>query len=233
VTRRPFTDAGRCDGIVRARPATTARRGRGFTLIEVLLATVLLAAGLALAFATLTAASQTARRGEALARHSERVRAVEGFLRQRLTGARPIGFAADPDTLLPLRFVGDATRMRFVADLPDYLGHGGPYLHDFRIVEDGDETRIELDLSMVLAGQAIEESPSRPPEVLVDELASARFRYRGAEADGGLGEWQEQWLAVEQLPLMVEVTITGADGREWPPLIVALPLAGGGAGVLW
>ena len=42
-------------------------RQRGFTLIEILLATALLAAGLALAFATLRAAGATAERGEALA----------------------------------------------------------------------------------------------------------------------------------------------------------------------
>ena len=43
---------------------TGHRSARGFTLIEVLLATVLLAAGLALAFATLRASTATAQRGE-------------------------------------------------------------------------------------------------------------------------------------------------------------------------
>ena len=43
--------------------------------------------------------------------------------------------------------------------------------------------------------------------------------------DGALGEWQDEWETGEQLPLMVEVTITGADGEVWPPVVVALPLA--------
>ena len=43
-----------------------SRRAGGFTLIEVLLATVLLAAGLALALTTLRAATVTVERGEAL-----------------------------------------------------------------------------------------------------------------------------------------------------------------------
>ena len=47
------------------------RQARGFTLIEVLLATMLLATGLALAFATLRAATATAQRGEAIAERSE------------------------------------------------------------------------------------------------------------------------------------------------------------------
>jgi len=28
------------------------------------------------------------------------------------------------------------------------------------------------------------------------------------------------------LPLQVEITLRDADGRDWPPLLVALPLAG-------
>lgn len=205
-----------------------ARRGRnaaaGFTLVEVLLATVLLAAGLALAFATLSAATQAARRGEVMAQRSERMRAVEGFLRRRLTAARPVSFALDESTLLPSRFVGEPDRMRFVADLPNYLGQGGPYLHDVRIGESGAGVRIVLALDVVLAGQTIQD-PQRPPELLADGLRSARFRYRALDADGALDDWQDRWTRIEQLPLLVEVTLTDADGRAWPPLVVALPLA--------
>ncbi len=194
---------------------------RGFTLIEVLIATVLLAAGLTLAFATLGAATRTAQRGESIASQSERVRAVAGFLRRRLEATRPVPFNFDPGTGAAERFLGDNERMRFVADLPDYLGRGGPYLHDFA-VEDG---RITLALNMVLAGQTVEESEPRPPEVLVDGLRSARFRYRTYADDGTLGDWQDEWENGEQLPLMVEATITDANGGEWPPIIVSLPQA--------
>lgn len=201
----------------------TLRNARGFTLIEVLIATVLLAAGLTLAFATIGAATKTTQRGEAMAAHSERIRAVEGFLRRRLEAVRPVPFNFDQSTGATQRFIGERDRMRFVADLPDYLGRGGPYLHDFAI-EDGGE-RITLALSMVLAGQTIEEAQPRPPEVLVEGLKSARFRYRSYAPEGGLDEWQEEWENAELLPLMVEVTLTESSGEEWPPVVVALPMA--------
>lgn len=201
-------------------------RAAGFTLVEVLLATVLLAAGLALAFATLSAATGAASRGEAMAERNERMRAVEGFLRRRVAAARPVPFAMDEDTLLPTRFVGEPDRMRFVADLPDYLGRGGPYLHDFRIEGEGAEVRLVLTLNIVLAGQTIEDPEPRPPEPLADDLQQARFRYRGLDAEGALGEWQQRWTTIERLPLLVEVTMSDAEGRAWPPLVVALPLAG-------
>ena len=213
--------------IVRAMHSTQGarRRASGFTLIEVLLATVLLAAGLSLAFATLVAATKTAQRGEAIADHSERVRAVEGFLRARISATRAVPFAFDSATSLPQRFLGEPDRMRFVADIPDYLGRGGPYLHDVAVESDGDDTRITLALAQVLAGEQIEEREPRPPELLVDGLKSARFRYRALGDDNALGEWSDRWEKAEQLPLLVEVTLTDADDKEWPPLVVALRLA--------
>ena len=209
---------------------TPARASRGFTLIEVLLATVLLAAGLGIAFATLTAAARTVQRGEAMAARGERERAVLGFLRSRLTGTRPVAFASDPINALPQRFMGTPGRMRFVADLPDYLGRGGPYLHDFTIEDDGEHVRVVLSLSMVQAGLTVEEDTPVRPEVLVEGLQSASFRYRALDGEGGVGPWQDEWETHEQLPLLVEVRLVDADGRAWPPLVVALPQAGLGFG---
>lgn len=213
-----------------SRSGGRAAKAAGFTLIEVLLATVLLAAGLALAFATVVAATKTASRGESIAAHSERIRAVEGFLRKRLAATRPVPFGIDESSTLPQRFIGEPDRLRFVADLPDYLGRGGPYLHDFVIENDGDGQRITLALTMVQAGAQIEEGEPRAPEVLVEGLRAARFRYRTLDGNGALGDWQEHWQAVEQLPLLVEVTLTDTDGRAWPPLVVGLRLAGAYAG---
>jgi len=202
------------------------KHARGFTLIEVLLATVLLAAGLALAFATLRAAGATVNRGEATAQRNEHLRAVEQFLRARLTGARAIGFSLNGDTGLAERFLGERERMKFVADLPDYLGRGGPYVHELAVERDGEDLRLTLALTMVLAGQEVPEQSPRPPEVLADHLRAVRFRYRAMQADNRPGGWQEQWEQAEALPMQVEITLQDADGRAWPPLVVALPLAG-------
>ena len=205
------------------------KRPRGFTLIEVLLATVLLAAGLALAFTTLRAASVTTQRGEAMAQRNERMRAVSGFLQARLVASRPLAFSIDRDTGLPLRFVGDARQLRFVADLPAYLGHGGPYVHTLHLMPAaGGQGRMDLVLSLAVL-QPLDVDDRRepdPPEALARDLESVAFRYRALQADGSLGEWQDRWQAPERLPLQVEVAIRDGEGRDWPRLVVALPLAG-------
>lgn len=225
---RRFIRPSRGDGLVGAGSVKSPQRG--FTLIEVLLATVLLATGLALAFATLRASTATVERGEALAQRSERMRAVEGFLRRRLASAQPIGFAIDPATGTVFRFVGEPDRIRFVADLPNYLGRGGPHLHDIAVLEGRDGARLTAAFAMVLAGETVQEREARPPEPLVPDLREARFRYRGLDAENRLTEWSEQWHAVDQLPLQVSIELVSASGGTWPPLVVALPQSSGGAG---
>ena len=201
-------------------------RARGFTLIEVLLATALLASALALAFGTLRAATATIHRGEVMAQRNERMRAVEGFLRTRLQSSRPVPHGIDDETGLARRFSGETDTMAFVADLPDYLGRGGPYLHRLQVQGRAGQQRIEVGFALVQGGGVVEEREPLPPEVLVDGLAEVRFRYRGLGPDQQLGDWLPHWEVEEALPLMVEVRIRDADGADWPPIVVALPLAG-------
>ena len=206
--------------MIRAR-----RRSSGFTLIEVLLATVLLAAGLALGFATVRAAGATAQRGEAIAERNERIRAVSEFLRRRIGGMQGLVFELDPESGESRRFAGEAESMRFVADLPDYLGRGGPHLHALGVARDGDGFALQVDFRMVLAGETIEGSRARPPEPLADGLRSVEFAYRGPGKDGKPAPWLYKWEHPEALPAQVRVRIVDAQGA-WPDLVVAPPAAG-------
>ncbi len=196
----------------------------GFTLIEVLLATMLLAAGLALGFATVRAAGATAERGEAMAVRNERMRSVSEFLRSRIGGAQGAVFNLDDATGQAQRFLGDARSMRFVADLPDYLGRGGPHLHELKLAGSGDTQSLQVDFRMVVAGKTIETTDRRAPEPLVNELRSVRFSYR-ANPDGDQpAPWQPQWDSAEALPQQVRVQIADKQGA-WPDVVIALPQA--------
>ena len=208
-----------------------ASHARGFTLIEVLLATALLALGLAIAFATLRAATATVQRGESLAQRNERIRAVSGFLRARLSAARPVAFAMDESGGIAWRFRGEANRIEFVADLPDYLGRGGPYLHRLDVERVADGTlRLVVAFRMVQGGAVVGDERAAQddmaPEVLVDGLRAVDIRYRGLRMDGTPAEWQPRWNEGDAMPLQVELRLRDADGKAWPPLLVALPLAG-------
>jgi general secretion pathway protein J len=120
--------------------------------------------------------------------------------------------------------------MRFVADLPDYLGRGGPYLHELTLVNGEGGQRLEVAFTLVLAGETKAETPPRAPELLAGPLREATFRYRAMKSDNTIGDWQDQWTAGDRLPLQVEITLQDADGRNWPPMVMTLPLAAGYVG---
>ncbi len=208
--------------------ASTLKGGQarvsGFTLIEVLLATMLLAAGLALGFATLRAAAATVQRGEAIAARNERIRAVSEFLRRRIGGAQGIVFALDQATGVSRRFEGDAQSMRFVADLPNYLGRGGPHLHQLALAGEGGSQALRVEFRMVLAGETIADPAARPPEPLATGLRSVRFAYRSSQQGDEVPPWEPRWQHPEALPAQVQVQVVDAQGA-WPALVVGVPLA--------
>lgn len=197
---------------------------RGFTLIEVLLATVLLAAGMALAFAIVRSTLAISTRGEAIAAGSERMRGVESFLRRRLVAAMPLPMERDPAKGVGIAFSGDEQNMRFVAELPGYLGRGGPYVHALTVHEEDGAKQLRIGLTLLQAGQRVEEDPPRGLELLADDLEQVRFRYRGIDpTTRELGDWQPQWHEPGRMPLLVSVEIAPVTGKAWPPLVVTLP----------
>ncbi|MDE2408238.1 MAG: prepilin-type N-terminal cleavage/methylation domain-containing protein [Xanthomonadaceae bacterium] len=201
------------------------RHAHGFTLLEVLLAVTLLAAALALGFGVVRAAGATVARGELMSQRNERMRAVSQFLRTRIGGAQGIVFAFDRQSGRSLRFEGDARSMRFVADLPDYLGRGGPHLHVLQVVDAGTGRGKALEVVFRLVQAAEARAPARPPEPLVEGLTRLAFAYRSLDDEGKLGPWQPRWENPDAMPMQVRVQITDTQG-EWPPLVVTLPQAG-------
>lgn len=205
--------------MIQARSAT-----RGFTLIEVLLATTLLVAGMALAFAMVRSALSVSAHGEAVASGNERMRAVESFLRRRLASAMPLPMETAPGNGAITVFHGGETQMRFVADIPGHLGRGGPYVHALEVDEQDGVHQLRIRLTLLHADRMVEEPDTHDAELLADNLKQVRLRYRGIDpATGQMGEWQSRWHVPDRLPRLVSIEITPAQGVAWPPLVVALP----------
>lgn len=212
-----------------------SRRLHGFTLLEVLVATALLATGLLLAFATVRTAMQVSQRGETAVAANEVMRGVHDVLRSRLQSAMPVSFEPAVEGQLPMRFDGQRQRLRFVSQVPAYFGRGGPYLHELNVrrAASGEGSELLLGLELVNAGQRIPERVPRPPEVIADGLREVRLRYRGINADDGqLGDWQDSWEWSEQQrpPLLVSISVQPLQGRAWPELVVAIAQARPGVG---
>jgi general secretion pathway protein J len=200
------------------------KRARGFTLIEVVIATSLLAIGLALSFASIRGAARATERAEILAQRQERLRAVQGFLRTQLNGALPIAFEFNPDTGEASFFRLSRTKLEFVATMPGYLSRGGPYLQTLELVPGEGGQRLVFQHQLLAPDGALK--AERAPVVLLDGIAEAAFQVRSIDQDGKQAPWQRGWDVSAQLPPLVRLQLRFAEGsRRWPEFVAAPRLA--------
>ena len=197
------------------------RAQRGFSLIEVLMATALLAAGMALAFAAVSNATRATTVAEEEARRAERLRGVQGFLRRQLEGAllmpMEVARAGEPAPVFELE--GD--ELRFVSAMPGYLSYGGPHAQTLRLVRGGQGIRLEFEHALLTPDGPLEDGPAEPI-VLLDGLSQASFSVRSLQADGTPGDWQDRWETVEQVPRLVRLELAFTEPRaHWPEFVVA------------
>ena len=183
------------------------RRARGFTLLEVLLATTLLAILLALLFSTLEVGgrlwSRTEERMEPLLGYWT----LERFLRSALSRAKL--WTVEGETF---GLEGKRHRLVFVSTLPYAVALKGP--QRFEIYRQGKELRVQI---RSLWGE--EEGPSEV--VLLDGVKEVQFRYFGRDSLEEEGSWHESWSR-DALPHLVEVTVARETGPSWPPIVVEI-----------
>lgn len=203
---------------------------RGFTLLEVLLATTLLALIMSLAWAGLRAGGKVAERGSAAIEATNHMRASQRFMRLQLRRMLPVPLETDEDNK-PVLFEGEPDRMRFVADMPGYLGQGGPQAQTFYLGRGRDGSKaLYFDFHPLNLLDEDGPPPETEPVLLFSGIRRARFEYRGLNEEGELGGWIDRWEETGQLPTMVAIRLEPADARlSWPD-IEAVPLLDTAAG---
>jgi general secretion pathway protein J len=200
---------------------TGGARARGFTLIEAVLATSLLAMGLALAFGILRGATGATARAETASQRQERLRAVQGFMRTQVNAALPIGFEFDGESGEATFFRVAPRKLELVASMPGYLSRGGPYLQTFELVDGPGGQRLQFQDRMLAPDGPLE--AERPPVVLLDGIADASFESQTFDAEGRLAGWGP-WKQSAQLPPLVRLRLRFVDDRRWPEFVAATRL---------
>jgi len=208
-----------------------AQRNGGFTLLEVLMAVMLLAVLLGGAYGGLRASANAMRAGEAAIDRTDRLRTAQEFLRRQISDIVPLAYAHDDKEGLNVVFEGDAQFMRFVAPMPGYLSHGGPYVQTLELARGKDGLQL-LFTDTMLNGYDADKLGAKDdiePVVLLDRIASGRIFYRGLDDQGQLADWSSEWASTEITPLMVRIELTMQPGVQipWPTLDVPLMLNGG------
>lgn len=198
----------------------------GFTLVELVLALVLLGAMMTLLYSGITFALRSWDAGDANGRRTADRRLGENFLRRELAEAFPMRWK-DP-TNLRFAFEGGDHALRFVSSRPAGVGQGGLALVGVDVEEDPKEPRAHnLVMRRVMADSDASDFAAladAKPSILVEDVESVEFSYFGAENDFNEPRWWQEWPFPARMPTVVRIRMKASGGEPLPDIIVALRL---------
>ena len=197
----------------------------GFTLVELLVATTLLALLSVMLFGGLRFGARAWEAGGESIERTGEVEAVQELLRRTLSEAATSDLTgAEPQDAL----AGAADRVSFIAPLPQHVGLGGFGRYRLGLDEAGhlllawEPHRLERKLEDPLSGE---------PAVILQGVAALTIAYYGAERGGETPDWHDGWSS-GGLPklIRVEVAFAKGDRRRWTELVIAPRLANAAGG---
>jgi len=195
---------------------------RGFTLLEMLIAFVLVS----LLFVALFSSFHTIAHGWDAADNrmnkTEDMRLIEEFLRRQLSQAMVVQIKGDKADAM-YAFEGNATEVRYAAPLQPLQQQGGIFLIELAIVRGKNGNTLQLRYAPYRPELTWDDAFSKADPVLVfDGLKNAKFEYFGAEKPEDKGRWESDWEKKPVYPQLLKVSLSDAE-RAWPALVISLP----------
>jgi general secretion pathway protein J len=198
---------------------------RGFTMIELMIALVLLALMSAVLFGSLNVAGRSTDAGTAKAEASSGMRLAGDYLRTQLAAQHPQRMRKIQD--FPLLFGGDADQLRYAAPLPGRVGLGGVWYYRLKLATVAGRGKPSLILERMIPDLNAIDKPEfvdAEHSVLADDIKELKLGYYGISNGAAVDEeptWRDQWDDPQLLPQLIRVDVTPEKGPAWPTLVIA------------
>jgi general secretion pathway protein J len=196
----------------------------GFTLVEMLVALVLIGLLSAALFGGLRFAARATDRATAATDHAAALALAYGFLQTQLGDAQPYPATADPKDR-QIIFDGIPDQIDMITTTPARLAMGGFFHLHLTVANFRGQLRLFAEWREPPRRDAAAPETPLEPTVLLDNLRAVAFAFFGTTDPELPDEWHDKWQAVTALPKMIRLRIEFADGWQAPDLIVAPPLA--------
>jgi general secretion pathway protein J len=190
----------------------------GFTLIELLIAIVILALTTLMLVEGVRMVATRVGVQEAGLDQASTVIAVDDFLRAELADTRPF-----PTVGGIVSFDGQPDSVAFVSVAPASISGGGLLNLSLAAMPTTNGSRA-LQLSWHPYRAAPPPQAAGSARLLLDHLREIRFAYFGPTKNGDPPQWQDTWVGMPFLPMLIRLQTTRADGAALPDLVVGLRL---------
>jgi general secretion pathway protein J len=202
-----------------------ARKGKycaeaGFTLVELLVALVLLSFVSVALFTALRFGVMAWARGNAQAGATEEVIFTQGFLRRLIENAYPLFLSNDP-THPHVAFEGAPNTLTLLAPTPAVLSDGGLswFALSVEMHKGIEDLKLQSSPELTPAGG----TAAATKRNLLQGAAHIEFGYFGRGRSDRGPQWRERWSGEASTPELVRVRVDFAadDPRLWPEFVVA------------
>lgn len=200
----------------------TRHANRGFTLLEVLVATTIFSLVIAVLYAGYRLGMRSWESGERTQAAVSELRLASSFIRRHAAEAFPL--AVSESRAWRLWFHGEPERLVFITAMPAYLGQGGMYEMTLRIDQAGDASSLTVARRLLHpdaeTGRPGVDDRARP---LVEDLESATFDYFGTSEKDGVPSWHRSWVNQQRMPRLVRLRLASRRAGTWPDVVIHLP----------
>ena len=195
---------------------------RGFTLVELTVALVLMAVMAAVLFGSLSLAGRSWDAGESKVAEVDEMRQTQSYLREQVASLYPQRLRKAVE--VPLLFAGESDELRYAATLPQRVAEGGVYYFRLAVNRVGEKSQLVQERVIPdLAATSEPEFGGAERSVLADGVAELKIGYFGRDpdtSDAVAPSWRDRWDDRQRLPLMLRVDVKPVKGDPWPTLIV-------------
>ena len=224
----------RADGVVRgADPSAKYPRvpgralrvsscTRGFTLVELTVALVLMAGMAAVLFGSLSLAARSWDAGEAKVAQVDDMRQTQSYLREQISSLYPQRLRKVAE--MPLLFAGERDELRYAAALPSRVAQGGVYYFRLALSRAGDKSQLVQERvipDLLASGEP--ELAEAERSVLAEGIAELKIGYFGRDPNAGdvdAPSWRDRWDDRQRLPTLLRIDVKPLKGEPWPTLVV-------------
>ena len=214
------------------RAAGVCGRQAGFTLLEVLIASTLMAVMMTLLLGAMRIGVRSWEGGEQRSASNSRMLVTQNFLRSHLSAAlpltrSPVGGNRVPrlENQISLLFEGGQDFLRYVGTLPP-LVKGGLYQFEMYLKRDQERSDLKLAIKPLVSGKLQDEPELIDDVLLLENVESLSISYfKQSELDGE-SRWMNEWRQ-ETMPALIRVELAVAGEPAWPAMVIAPRIEGG------
>jgi len=196
----------------------------GFTLLEIMVAMVVLTMIITAAFGALRLGERSWETGLTRAGETEALRTVSGLLQRQFNQILPLSWTEQTQTYIA--FSGSQDQVRFIAPAPQH--HGATGLFEYTLIVQPHASGYRLVLYYRLydpdrTGFMPDNSDSQRV-MLLDKLKNATFSFYGSPVSGDLPRWYSRWGSdAETFPQLVHAHLVANSERlQLPELFLSL-----------